>query len=141
MLNKASSSNNLNVPATAAGSLPTQIVRIPCRRNEDAGGAEKGLAGVAVAGIHGQGVAGDSRDVEVGDAVGIGLAGVAAVVGVAETDEVGVETLTVVDHRLGGVGAHVGCVGRAGAAESGPGGDDGRSGLVKREISRLMVCV
>lgn len=57
------------------------------------------------------------------------MAGVAAVVGVAETDEVGVEALAVVDHRLGGVGAHVGGVGRAGAAQSRARGDGRCSGL------------
>lgn len=99
--NKGSSANHLDIAATTARALAAQIVRIPCRRNEDAGEAEEGLAGVAVAGVHGQGVAGDPRDVEVGDAVGVSLAGVAAVVGVAEPDEVGVEALAVVDHRLG----------------------------------------
>ena len=129
-------SNNLDVRTATARSLPSQIVRIPCGRNEDAGKTEEGLTGIAVARVYGQGVAGDSGDVEVGDAVGVGLAGLAAVVGVAETDEVGVETLAVVDHRLGGVGAHIGCVGRAGAGQSGAGGDDGRSGLKKSEFSR-----
>ncbi|MCJ1467917.1 hypothetical protein MMC07_006542 [Pseudocyphellaria aurata] len=130
--NKPSSPDNLNVSAATARSLPTQIVRKPCRGYKDAGGAEEGLAGIAVPGVHGQGVAGHSRDVEIRDAGGVALAGVAAVVGIAETDEVGVETLTVVDHRFGGVGAYVGRVGSAGAGQSGAGGDDRCSGLVTK---------
>ena len=93
-------SNDLNVRTATARSLPSQIVWIPCWRNEYPRETKEGLTGIAVAGVYGQGVAGDSWDVEVGDAVGVGLAGFAAVVGVAETDEVGVETLAVVDHRL-----------------------------------------
>lgn len=128
-------SYNLNVATAAARSLSAQIVRVSGGGHEDAGEAEEGLAGIAVAGVHGQGVAGDAGDIEVGDAVGVGLAGVAAVVGVAETDEVGVEPLAVVDHRLGRVGADVGGVGRAAARQSGARGHDGRSGLVERRVS------
>lgn len=121
--------NNLNVPTAATRSLPTQIIRIACRRDKDPGEAKEGLARVAVGGVHRQGVAGNARDVEVGDTAGAGLAGVAAVVGVGQSDEFGVEPLMVWDHGLGGVGTHVRRVGRAGAGQRGAGGDDGGLGL------------
>lgn len=120
----------MDICSASARALAAEVIGKAGRGNEDAGGAEEGLAGVAVGRVDGQGVAGDAGDVEVGDAVGVGEAGVAAVVGVAEPDEVGDQTLAVVDHGLGGIGAHVGRVGRAGARQGGAERDDGRSGLL-----------
>lgn len=129
LLDNSSCTNYLNVLATAR-TCTTQIIGIPCGRNKDSGESEKSPAGIAVARVHGQGVARDARDIEVGDTVGVRLAGVTACIGVAEAYEVSVEPLAVVDHRFGRVGADVGGVCCTEASESGARGDKGGSGLV-----------